>query len=164
VDEETRNELIARYREGPEVVRRALEGITEPELDHRPVGGDWSARQVVQHLADSEMTSAIRLRTLIAEDNPTIRGYDEGGFADIFRYSQRPIEPALMAMDAARATTVQILEFLEPAQWERAGTHTESGPYSVEDWLRTYALHAHDHAEQIDRVRATYPAQAEGAP
>lgn len=157
MDDDTRRGLIAQYREGPAAVRRALEGITERELDHRPVGGDWSPRQVVQHLADSEMTGAVRLRTLIAEENPTISGYDEAGYADIFRYAQRPLEPALVAMEAARITTAQILDFLEPAQWERAGTHTESGPYSVEDWLRIYAEHAHEHAEQIDRVRATYP-------
>ena len=157
MDDDTRRALIEEYREGPAVVHRALEGITEAELDHRPIGGDWSPRQVVQHLADSEMTSAIRLRTLIAENNPTLSGYDEAGFADIFRYADRPIEPALMAMDSARATTAQILDFLEPAQWQRAGTHTESGSYSVVDWLRIYARHAHEHAEQIDRVRATYP-------
>ena len=157
MDDDTRRVLIEKYREGPAEVRRALDGITQNELDHRPVGGDWSARQIVQHLADSEMTSAIRLRTLIAEENPTINGYDEGRFADIFRYAQRPVEPALMAMEAACVTTAQILDFLEPAQWERAGTHTQSGSYSVEDWLRIYAEHAHEHAEQIDRVRATYP-------
>jgi isopenicillin N synthase-like dioxygenase len=35
----------------------------------------------------------------------------------------------------------------------RAGTHTESGRYSVEDWLRIYAAHAHNHAAQIRRAR-----------
>lgn len=158
MDDETRGGLIERYRKGPAAVHRALEGITNSELDHRPPSGDWSVRQVVQHLADSEMTSAIRLRTLLAEERPTISGYDEARFADLFHYAERPIEPALMALEAARDTTVQILDLLEPAQWERAGTHTESGPYSVQDWLRTYAEHAHEHAEQIHRVRATYSA------
>jgi hypothetical protein len=37
--------------------------------------------------------------------------------------------------------------------WRRTGTHAESGPYSVEDWLTIYAAHAHDHAAQIKRAR-----------
>ena len=50
---------------------------------------------------------------------------------------------------AARAATVPILRRLSEEQWRRAGTHSESGSYSVEDWLRIYANHAHDHADQI---------------
>ena len=45
------------------------------------------------------------------------------------------------------------LDALEPDEWRRSGVHTESGPYSVEDWLRIYADHAHDHADQIRRAR-----------
>jgi hypothetical protein len=39
--------------------------------------------------------------------------------------------------------------------WSRQGTHSESGVYSVMDWLAIYAMHAHDHADQIRRARAT---------
>ena len=73
-----RVELIARYEEGPAVVRDALAAITESELDHRPPG-EWSSREVVHHLGDSEMTSAIRLRKLLSEDSPLLQGYDEAG-------------------------------------------------------------------------------------
>jgi hypothetical protein len=31
--------------------------------------------------------------------------------------------------------------------------HSESGPYSVEDWLTIYANHGHDHAKQVARSR-----------
>lgn len=153
MDERERNELIERYRQGPSAVRRALDGATPEELDRRPADG-WTAREVTHHLADSEMTSAVRLRTFIAEDKPTIAGYDERAFATIFRYGERPIEPALEALEAARATTAQVLEWLGPEDWSRAGTHAETGRYSVEDWLRIYAGHAHDHADQIRRARA----------
>ena len=39
------------------------------------------------------------------------------------------------------------------ADWSRAGTHSESGRYTAEDWLRIYADHAHNHAAQIRRLR-----------
>jgi hypothetical protein len=52
-----------------------------------------------------------------------------------------------------RAASLELLESLTPAEWERRGTHSESGPYSVDDWLRIYAAHSHDHAEQIRVAR-----------
>src|SRR2546426_11886069 len=107
-----RRDLIERYKEGPEVVAEALAGITDDELDSRPGTDDWTPREVVHHLADSEMTSAIRLRRLLAEDEPIILGYDEEEFARRLFYGDRPIQAALDAFRASRATTAEILERL----------------------------------------------------
>ena len=131
MDQATRQELIARYRAGYEQVRLALEGCSDGDLDRRPGPGRWTAREIVHHLADSEMTSAIRLRCLIAEDAATIHGYDQDEFARRLFYD-RPIAASLSAFKAARESTVEILERLAPEQWNRQGTHTESGAYGVE--------------------------------
>jgi hypothetical protein len=152
MDQERRRALVARYNDGYLAVTEALQGITTAELDKRPAGGGWTAREVVHHLADSEMTSAIRLRRLLAEDSPLIGAYDEAEFARKLHYD-RPIEASLQALAAARRTSAEILERLSEAEWARAGTHSESGPYSVEGWLEIYAAHAHDHADQIRRAR-----------
>ena len=153
-DQATRRALIARYRDGHRAVLEALRGITDAELDARPAPEAWTAREVVHHLADSEMTSAIRLRRLLAEDHPTIEGYDEPEFARRLYYD-RPIEASLEAVAAARRTTAEILDRLTDTEWSRRGTHTQSGPYGVEDWLEIYAAHAHDHADQIRLARAS---------
>ncbi len=152
MDPTTRQTLIDRYRDGYREVMDAVRDISPEELDSRPGPGDWSARQVVHHLADSEMTSAIRLRRLIAEDDPQIMGYDEEAFAERLHYD-RPIDASLDAFRAARASTAEILDRLSEAEWSRTGTHTESGTYGVHDWLGIYATHAHDHAGQIRRAR-----------
>ena len=146
-----RAKLIVRYRDGHRVVKEALDGIREDELD-RSAGDEWTPRQTAHHLADSEMMSAIRIRRLLTEDEPVIHGYDEAAFARILT-SDRPIEPSLEAMRWARETCAQLLERMTEDDWRRVGTHTESGPYSAEDWLTIYASHAHDHAEQIKRAR-----------
>ena len=152
MDHTQRQSLITRYKAGYDEVVRALDGITGEELDFRPGPGQWSPREVVHHLADSEMTSAIRLRLLIAEDNPTIVGYDQDLFARELFYD-RPIEDSLAAFRAARATTAAILERMTDEQFDRTGTHTEVGEYGVARWLEIYAAHAHGHAEQIRRAR-----------
>ena len=154
MDARRRAALVARYEAGPAVLRAAIEGLGDAELDRRPPDGGWTPREVVHHVADSEMTSAIRLRRLIAEDDPLIVGYDGDEFARRLHYDERPIEPALAAVEGARATTAQVLRGLTEAEWGRTGTHSESGPYGVERWLEIYAVHCDEHADQIRRALA----------
>jgi hypothetical protein len=146
-----REPLIKRYKEGHRAVVDAFRGVSDEELD-RSASGEWTPRQIAHHLADSEMMSAMRLRRLITEESPVIHGYDEVEFA-MKLTSDRPIAPSLEAMRYARESTAQILDRLSDADWQRTGTHTESGPYSVEKWLTIYAAHGHDHAAQIKRSR-----------
>ena len=146
-----RADLLTAYAEGYAAVAAAVEAVGPERLDLAADGG-WTARQVVHHLADSEMTAAIRLRRLLAEDDPVIAGYDEEGFAKALRYESRPIEAALRAVEGARATSYELLLTLSDEDWQRAGTHTESGTYGVETWLSIYASHAHDHAAQIRKA------------
>jgi hypothetical protein len=151
MDATERAALIQTYKEGHRAVVDAFRGITDEELD-RSASGEWTPRMIAHHLADSEMMSAIRLRRLVAEDDPVIHGYDEVEFARKLT-SDRPITPSLEAMRYAREATAQILERLSEDDWLRKGTHSESGPYSVETWLTIYAAHGHDHAAQIKRSR-----------
>ena len=153
MDPRTRHALIEKYKDGYRVVEEALAGATEAELDTRPAPGKWSPRQVVHHLADSEMTAAIRLRLLLAQDRPAIAAYDQDEFARRLAYD-RPIRASLAAFRAARETTAEILDRLAESDWQREGTHSEVGRYAVTTWLEIYAAHAHGHAEQIRRARA----------
>jgi DinB superfamily len=155
-----RKTLIAKYAAGYDEVVRSLAGIVPDERDWRPAPGEWSAREVVHHLADSETISGVRLRRLLIEAAPVIQGYDQADYARRFRYQERPWEPALRAFEAARSTTAQLLEAMTDADWGRSGTHTESGPYSAEAWLRIYAEHAHLHADQIRNNRTAWSARA----
>ena len=145
--------LLEQYRAGAAEVDEALAGITAEELDRRPPEPDgWTARQVAHHLADSEAMAYTRLRRLLADDDPVIAGYDEPVWANRLHYD-RPIEASIAVFRAVRLASLQLLLALDDAEWSRTGTHTESGPYSVEGWLRIYAGHPHEHAEQIRRAR-----------
>lgn len=150
---EERNDLIAAYAAGYEEVAQALNGFPADSLGARPIPGKWSAREIVHHLGDSEGTSAFRLRKLLVEDNPIIEGYDQDKFATMLRYNERDMAPALEAFRYARESTLPLLQAMSEDDWQRAGTHTESGHYSTEKWLTIYAMHAHKHAEQIRRLR-----------
>lgn len=161
MDAAQRRTLIERYKDGYRAVRDAVDQLSADELDVAAEGSDWTPRQIVHHLADSETTSGIRLRRLLAEDQPAIEGYDENAFARRLHYD-RPIAASLEVLRAVRMASAEILERLSETEWARRGTHSESGAYSVEIWLETYAAHAHEHAEQMLRGRGR-PAPNAGA-
>lgn len=148
-----RRELIAQYKSGYDEVLRNLAGFPAESLTAHPIAGKWSAAEIVHHLADSETTSALRLRRLLAEDHPLIQGYDQDLYAAKLHYNQREITPSLEAFRYARETSAQLIDLMTEEDWHREGTHSESGSYSSEDWLRIYAAHAHNHAAQIGRLR-----------
>jgi hypothetical protein len=144
--------LVARYASAADAFEAAIADVTEDELGAHPIEGEWSLREIIHHLADGELSSAVRLRRLVAEDGPVLQGYDEAAYARIFRYAERPIVTSLAAARAARASTLEVLRGLTGAEWERTGTHSERGAYSVDTWLDDYANHPHDHADQARRV------------
>lgn len=153
MNRQERDQLIAQYAAGYDQVATALQGFPAGKLTAHPIPGKWSAAEIVHHLADSETTSALRIRKLLAEEHPIIHGYDQELFARQLRYQEREIAPSLEAFRQARATTMQLLPVMSDADWAREGWHTESGRYSAESWLRIYAVHAHNHAAQIARLK-----------
>lgn len=144
-----RKELILQYADGPEHLRSAWNEVPTDARLYRIDSASWSAKEIVCHCADSEMSAAIRLRMLAAEVEPTIIGYDQDVWARVFNYHDLDAELALTVIPAVRAWTVPVLQQLSDEQWEARGNHSESGPYSTMDWLHTYSVHLHDHAEQI---------------
>ncbi len=152
MEHEEREQLISQYQDGYRVVAEALLKITPDELDARPGSGKWTAREIVHHLADSETTAALRFRLLLAEDRPSIKGYDQDEFAKRLHYD-RPHEASLELFRAARASTAELMSCLSESDWLREGTHSDVGRFGLDTWLRTYAPHAHQHADQIRMAR-----------
>ncbi|MEO8207691.1 MAG: DinB family protein [Chloroflexota bacterium] len=148
-----RTEMIERYRTGMADLDDALAGISDEELDRAQPDGEWTARQVVHHLADGEAMSHTRLRRLVADDQPVIQGYDEPTFAARLHYD-RPIATSLAVVRAVRAASLELMEVMTPADWSKTGNHSEHGTYSVDFWLELYSEHVHEHAGQIRRARA----------
>jgi hypothetical protein len=127
---------------------------TSDNLDsHHPEG--WSARQVIHHMADSEAQSYVRLRRLLAEPaGSVIQGYDEAAWAESLSlgYATLPIESALAVIAAVRASLALVLEQVTDVDLTRFGTHTESGRYTLADWLEIYTRHPREHGDQLLRA------------
>lgn len=152
MEHDEREQLVAMYADGYRAVSEALLKIAPEELDASPAPGKWTPRQIVHHLADSEMTGAVRFRLLLAEDRPSIKSYDQDEFAQRLHYA-RPHEASLELFRAVRASTAELMSCLTEADWLREGTHTETGRFGLDTWLRLYGPHAQRHADQIRIAR-----------
>jgi hypothetical protein len=158
MDISEREALIQAYAEGPASLRAAVLAAPEAMRRWRPEAGEFSVHEIAVHCADSETNSHGRIRYLVAEENATITGYDPDNWARRFSYHDLPLDTALATVDAVRANTVPILRRFTDGDWAAAGTHTESGPYTAENWLRVYAAHLDDHTQQVQRVVAAWEA------
>jgi len=153
-----RDALIEAYASGSDRLEAAIARMPEMARSWRPGPGRWTGHEVVCHCADSEMNAALRIRYLLAEEKPVLQGYDQDRWATVLDYASHPLALALAAVHIARAHTTALLHRVPDSAWSRSGTHTESGAYSAEKWLQTYAEHLETHARQIERNLAAWQA------
>jgi len=79
-------------------------------------------------------------------------------------YHAHPFEAALAAVEAVRAHTLPLIRRLPAHVWDRVHQHKTKGPYTATDWLRTYAVHLHEHARQIAANTTAWKAQKTSLP
>jgi len=146
--------LIDEYLAGPELLRQSVAGMTEEELDARPIPGKWSTRQVVCHIADFEPIYADRMKRVIAEERPTFFGGDPDTFAAGLAYERRVVADELALIAVVRRNMAAILRTLIPDAFERAGVHSQDGPLTLETLLRRITVHIPHHVATIGEKRA----------
>jgi hypothetical protein len=149
--------LIDEYERGAEKLRQALYNLTREDLLQVPSPeagvGKWSIQQVVIHIMDSELVSADRLKRMIAEDNPTLIGYDETKFANNLRYEEQSAEDAVTVVELVRRNLARVLRLLPEAAFGRKGTHNERGAVTVGAYLKATVEHLEHHLKFINQKR-----------
>jgi hypothetical protein len=146
----TITQIAADYQAATKEFLALAQSLKESDLDRSDAEG-WTPRQVIHHVADSEAQSYARLRRLIAEPGTIIQGYDEGKWAEssTLGYSESPVESSIAVFAAVRESSRLLILRLSEAELDNRGTHSESGEYSIRDWILSYTNHPTDHANQI---------------
>jgi hypothetical protein len=151
-------ELIEHYASGGEKLALAIRGLTREDLLCVPPAdanvGRWSIQHVVLHCMDSELVSADRLKRMIAEDNPTLIGYDESKFAANLFYDDQDAVEAAALVEANRRQFARVLRKLPDSAWSRKGTHNERGEVTVGSYLKSVVDHLEHHIKFIHAKRA----------
>ena len=140
-------------RATPAALRTAAAGLFPRQLSTPEAAGKWSVLQVVQHLADSELVGGFRFRMVLAQDRPSLPGYDQDLWAERLRYAESDVETALADFTALRRANLRLLERATPEERRRVAVHSERGEESLEHLIRMYAGHDVVHLRQIARIR-----------
>ena len=135
----------------PADLGRTVSALRDDQLDtpYRP--GGWTVRQVVHHLPDSHMNSLIRFKWALTEDRPTIKAYDEKGWA-MLPDNREPIAGSLDLLDSLHRRWVALLRRLSTDQLQREFVHPESGPATLAITVGSYAWHGRHHLAHIERL------------
>ena len=145
-----RASLIEAFAAGAEAVRAAWEQVPVGARTFKPAPGEWSPHELVIHLADADVNGYLRFRKLVAEPGETVPGYEQDAWAASLDYEAQDPDLAIELMARLRSLTHPILASLEESIWRHMVTHSERGPWTMEDWLRTYTDHVRDHLEQME--------------
>lgn len=132
----------------PGLLREAVKGLDEDQLDTPYRTGGWTVRQVVHHLADSHMNAFIRLKLALTEQNPVIKPYNEAEWAKL-PDSQLAVDISLSLLESLHIRLVKLLRSLSPADLEKTFIHPESGEVPVGKNIGIYSWHGRHHLAHI---------------
>lgn len=137
----------------PAALRKAAAGLDDAQLDTPYREGGWTVRQVVHHLPDSHMNAYTRFKLALTEQSPTIKPYDEAGWAELSDSRETPVETSLALLDALHERWVILLRSLDEAQWQRTFQHPETGQWTLSRALSLYAWHGDHHVAHVASLR-----------
>ena len=137
----------------PSDLKVALAALPPGGIDRPYREGGWTGRQVLHHLADSHMNSQLRFRFALTEDNPTIKPYDEGAWANLADAAAGPIETSLAIVEGIHARWTALLRSLTAEQWQRTLIHPETGAWDLESLAGLYSWHGRHHVAHLRLIR-----------
>ena len=149
-----RQQRISTLRSFPSRLETLVIDLSEDQLKTRFIDTEWTVQQIVHHLVDSHINSLVRLKLILSEDRPPLKGYDQDAWADQADVNITPIAASLAILHGLHTRWANLFESLSEEQLVRVGIHSEAGEISAEDLLTIYSDHGEEHIEQITRVLA----------
>ena len=149
-NEEQKETWISTIEGLPENLLDAAIALNPTELlrTYRPEG--WNIQQLIHHLADSHMNSFIRFKLALTEENPTVKSYAEGKWAEMGDVDES-VEDSIMIIRGVHNRWVKILRSMSETDYQKTFVHPESKRvYNLYDTLAMYAWHTNHHLAHID--------------
>ncbi len=142
-------DLIDRYERGGEKLGQAIRGLLREDFDAFPVPDTWSIRQIVVHLADSDLVMSDRMKRVIAEDKPALLAFAENLWVKNLHYELRSAEDAASLFALNRRTTAAILRVLPDEAFARTGVHNERGEMTLTQIVQFAVKHLEHHLKFV---------------
>lgn len=138
----------------PQHLENAVLNLDEAQLDTPYREGGWTVKQLVHHVADSHMNAYIRFKLGLTEDNPTIKPYEEGLWAEMHDSKAIPINISLTLLHALHARWHSILENMSKEDFNKTVFHPEhKKEMTLWHLLGMYAWHGRHHTAHVTTLR-----------
>jgi hypothetical protein len=134
----------------PRRLAQLAEAMGPERLETRPAPGKWSAREILSHLADTELTFGFRLRQSLAEDHHVIQPFDQDRWAG--NYAAYDASLAVATFAAVRSWNIVLIRSVRPADLAKPVTHPERGTMTFQTIVETMAGHDRNHIRQIEAI------------
>lgn len=146
-------ERIARIASLPEKMQKAVQHLTDAQLDTPYREGGWTVRQVVHHVADSHSNAYIRVKWTLTEETPLIKAYEEKMWATTPE-TKEPPALSIALLKALHAKLVVLLGAIPFEQLKRQFTHPETQKHvSLDTMIDLYAWHGEHHLAHIENLK-----------
>ena len=155
-----KDSVIARYMEGPALLRCTLSNLNETDFDTSPTKGGWTVRQIVHHLADGDDLWKICIKQALGNEQSEFsldwyRAETQDTWADRWAYMQRSVDISLSLLEATRNHVFQLLEHV-PDGWNKSVEFREPNGeiirVSVGFVIEMQADHVEHHVKQIESI------------
>lgn len=154
--------LIEEYGHGPDLLATAVAEIPRGAWGFKPAPAEWSVRQLVAHMADSETLAATRLYMILAQPGSTLMSYEDEAWSRVLSYPDRSLEDTLQLFRLLRQTAHGLLKTVPDTALSNSVIHPDrvypeyGEAYNLEKWLRIYTRHVRDHIEQLHGIHAAW--------
>lgn len=127
---------------------------TVDEMPHdllmkRPEQDTWSIKELICHLVDTELVTVTRMKSVIAEDNPTLMKFNREKWAEKLNYMEWDLKENILLFGLSRSTMAGILNNLPAAAWKRTGNHEEKGTLTLRNLLEESNHHCKEYLAHI---------------
>jgi uncharacterized protein (TIGR03083 family) len=122
--------------------------LTPEQASFRPTPADWSVKEVICHLSDSERIFSYRALRIARTDPTPLPGFDQEPYVPATGADSRPLADLLAEFAAVRHATLWLFRSLPPEAWTRLGTASDS-PVSVRALAYIIAGHENHHVRSL---------------
>lgn len=142
---------LLKYKNNYNEIFEVLEKLTRDRINYKPAENKWSVHEIITHLADTEVQSHVRFRTILANKNPYMVYHDEMDWSVILDYSKINFEESLEVIRLMRRVNYNLLSRLKPEDFNKKGVHSTRGELSLEELVNSYIDHVNTHLNQINK-------------
>ncbi len=130
-------------------LKEVIEGVPDDILIKKPSPDKWSIKEILCHMVDTELNYSVRMKKVIAEDNPQLMKFDQDAWAQRLNYPEWDTKETILLFGLSRNSLANILQNLPADAWNRTGEHPEHGTLTLHNLLEGANQHCKHHLSQI---------------